>query len=83
MFNGAVWLVTDHRLGLVWLVTIHMVDIACNQTYSSYCYPNIANCLYCQCVFTVFFMLPLYVFKLCAKCQMVLTLGQIKFTFGN
>jgi len=29
-------------------------------------------------------MLPLYVFnKLCAKCHMVLTLGQIKLTFGN
>jgi len=24
---------------------IHIVDIACNQTYSSYCYPNIINCL--------------------------------------
>jgi len=27
------------------LVTIHMVDIVCNQTYSSYSYPSIANCL--------------------------------------
>jgi len=27
------------------LVTIHMVDIACNQTYSSYSYLSIADCL--------------------------------------
>jgi len=27
------------------LVTIHMVDIVWNQTYSSYSYPSIANCL--------------------------------------
>ena len=43
--------VTDHRhsVVLVWLVTIHVVDIACNQKYSLYCYPNIANCLLFQC----------------------------------
>jgi len=28
------------------LVTIYMVDIVCKQTYSSYSYPSIANCLY-------------------------------------
>jgi len=31
--------------GCVWLTTIQMVDVACNQTYSSYCCPNIVNCL--------------------------------------
>jgi len=33
------------HMGAVWLATIHMVDVACNQIYSSYCYPNITNCL--------------------------------------
>jgi len=27
------------------LVMVHMVDIVCKQTYSSYSYPSIANCL--------------------------------------
>jgi len=36
-----------------------MVEFACNQTYSSYCYPDIANCPCYWGAFTVLFMLPL------------------------
>jgi len=34
-----------YALCFICFVTIHMVDIACNQTFFSGCYPNIANCL--------------------------------------
>jgi len=45
-------------------------------------FASVAHCLFHCSVFTVLFVLPLYVFnKLCAK--WCLTLGQIKLTFGN
>jgi len=59
--------VTKHTLHIVILILL----TACVANHS---------------VFTglINFMLPLYVFnKLYAKCQVVLTLGQIKLTFGN
>jgi len=44
-----VWLVTDH-IGLMLLVTIHTIDMACNQTHTSYCSPMLTACVARQCL---------------------------------